>query len=371
MRSLPLFTHRTCSTRSKRSCKECPRSQQQKLEAAIDRIRLEYRRNSGAWFLGFSGGKDSSAVLRLVFTAISREARPARPVTIIYCDTGVEIPHIAQRVRRTLRALRQESSAHALPLTFRIARPLPSDTYFVRVIGRGYPPPTNKFRWCTDRLRIDPVRRVLQSSSKEPSVVLLGTRFGESLERDRALARHGSGETYLFNQKGHANTTIFAPIVDFAVEDVWSALFAYPLPKAINADLLANEYREAGAECPIIRTAHGAPCGSGRFGCWTCTVVRKDRAVASMIREGRADLEPLLQFRNWLQEMRDQPQFRCRFRRNGVPGLGPLTLGARREALRRLRAAQAKSSWSLITDREIAEIHRLWRVDRESADYRE
>jgi DNA sulfur modification protein DndC len=355
-------------TKSCRSCLHRPGTVQ---ELAIQVIRDEYLRGDEPWFLGFSGGKDSSAVLKLTYEAMRRVAHPERPVTVVYCDTMVEIPVVAGFVRSTLRRLAKEAKADNLPLRVKLARPPIGDRFFVKVIGRGYPPPTNKFRWCTDRLRIDPVRRVIGQKFNERAIVLLGTRSGESYQRDRTLARQTLEGAYYFRQVGNPNVRLFAPIVDFSTSDVWTTLFNLPLPTSLDTDRLFTLYQDAGAECPIIKDPNGTPCGTGRFGCWTCTVVRRDKAVSSMVTEGHAGLEPLLEFRNWLAKMRDDPTNRCRFRRNGVKGLGPLTLSARKTILRRLLAAESAAARRLIGKSEVTAIKALWKMDLGSSTYRE
>ena len=342
-----------------------------RIRQSLKSIEREYARGSGKWYVGFSGGKDSSALLKLIYISLSAARAPARAVTVVYCDTGVEIPIIATHVRRTLRALAIEAARDRLPLRVRMPQPRLDDRYFVKVIGRGYPPPTNKFRWCTDRLRIGPVQRLL-NGCEDDAVVLLGLRQGESIERDRAIQRHSSERPGFLRQSRSAKSTIFSPIIDFEVEDVWETLELPVGPKSIDARSLARLYRAASGECPIVREPIGTPCATGRFGCWTCTVVRQDRAMTSMIRnEGFDSLQPLLEFRNWLADMRDFAENRCAVRRNGSPGPGPLTLKARREILRRLKQVELRTGWSLITSRELDRIKHYWAVDRASHFYRE
>jgi DNA sulfur modification protein DndC len=296
--------------------------------------------------------------------------RRESPVTVLYCDTGVEIPVVAHLVRRTLRQLSREAKAASLPLRVRIARPRAEDSFFVKVIGRGYPPPTNKFRWCTDRLRIVPVQREIARISGREALVLLGVIHGESPERDRTLEGLKTERPFMLLQRGSARTTVFAPLLNYSTKDVWDTLALVPWPKAVDTDELATLYRQASGECPIIRDPQGTPCGKGRFGCWTCTVVRKDRGLTGLVEGGYAHLEPLLEFRNWLQEIRDQPAYRCLLRRNGARGPGPLTLGARRLILRRLRSVERRAGIRLITDKELRLVRLLWEADKDSASYR-
>jgi DNA sulfur modification protein DndC len=337
----------------------------------ISLIKKEYLSSDLPWFIGFSGGKDSSALVKLVFTALSELSNRYKPVTLIYADTGVDIPIIQSLVKETLDGMVQEAQAFDIPIQVRFAHPKPEDKYFVKVIGRGYPPPTNKFRWCTRRLRINPVKEVLRTQGGEKRLVLLGVRKGESAARDKVIAKHEVGDSNYYRQSGDSDSLIFSPIIDYSVKDVWSALTLLDYPKSINAIRLYELYTEASGECPSIRDPKGTPCGKGRFGCWTCTVIRKDKAVTSMVNEGHRNLAPLLDFRNWLVLIRDHPDYRCKKRRNGQLGLGPFRLNARQEILNRLLEAQNLSGYELIPDEEINLITKFWEQDRTSLKYQE
>lgn len=338
--------------------------------ATVALIREELTTTRDPWFVGFSGGKDSSAVLKLVYQALAQLRRPERrKITVVYCDTGVEIPVVRALVRTTLRRLKRESLQDELPIDVKIAIPRLTDRYLVKVIGRGYPPPSNKFRWCTDRLRIKPVQRVLRAVPGGKSTVLLGLRRGESSERDRILQQYETAGGGRFRQSGNVNTTILAPIIDYTVEEVWSTLTWSCKPYSIDTKQLTTLYKAGSGECPLVREPNGSACAQGRFGCWTCTVVRKDRAVTSMVKEGYTELTPLLEWRNWIQSIRDEPRYRCARRRNGAIGPGPFTLRARRMLLDRLLDAQEASGLRLISGRERAMIESLWTADRKSKRY--
>jgi DNA sulfur modification protein DndC len=179
----------------------------------------------------------------LVYTALLRIREPQIAVSVLYCDTGVEIPIVARLVRSTLRALTKEAAEAGLPIRVRVARPRLEDSFFIKVIGRGYPPPTNKFRWCTDRLRIDPVQRVISGASSQ-AVVLLSVRRGESPERDRTLSdRTLSGvatdEPFVLEQRGSSRTTVFAPMLNYTTKDVWDTLAYLDVPRCVDDDKLA------------------------------------------------------------------------------------------------------------------------------------
>src|SRR5579883_83263 len=341
-------------------------------QATISLIQNELLTSSTPWFLGFSGGKDSSALLKLTYLALAGlPADRRKPVCVLYCDTGVENPLIVGLVRSTFRRLAREAAEEHIPIRVRVARPRESDRYFVKVIGRGYPPPTNKFRWCTDRLRIDPIRRVLSNAGCGKSVVMLGIRLQESPERDRTIARYRRAGTHHLRQTGNRDVTIFSPLLTYSAGDVWATLAYHRKPGCIDVVKLTKLYRAAGGECPIVRDPRGTPCAQGRFGCWTCTVVRRDRAAEGMIRDGYERLKPLLDWRDWILRIRDMPASRCSRRRNGTPGPGPFTLATRRLMLRKLLSAQSETGWRLISPTEMRAIHNLWRQDAQSPDYRE
>jgi DNA sulfur modification protein DndC len=327
-------------------------------------------KDDSPWFVGYSGGKDSSAVLTLVFNALLEIQRKHKPVGVVYCDTGVEIPPISRYVTRTLKAIQRESRAVGIPLRVTVAKPRLDDRYFVKVIGRGYPPPTNIFRWCTDRLRINPVKNIIEANGRcGRSIVLLGVRLGESIERDRTIRRHNTKAKYYLNQGGSTTTQIFSPIIDYSVIDVWSTLKYSQLPKSISHSTIGQLYKDAGSECPVFKETKGTPCGKGRFGCWTCTVVRRDVSVGSMIQNGYEELSPLFAFRNWLAEFRDQPEFRCKTRRNGTAGLGPITLAGRKKILRRLVKTEIQSGLTLLEKDELVRIKGMWLLDQNDPHY--
>jgi DNA sulfur modification protein DndC len=340
-------------------------------QKTISIIKKEYLTSELPWFIGFSGGKDSSALVKLVFTALHELPNRKKLVTLIYIDTGVDIPIIQSLVKETLEGIIHEAQKLDIPIRVQFAYPKLEDKYFVKVIGRGYPTPTNKFRWCTRRLRVNPVKEVLRTHGSEKKLILLGVRKGESATRNKIISKHEMSDSHYYRQSGNSDSLIFSPIIDYSVKDVWSALTLLDYPRSINVIRLYELYTEASGECPSIRDPNGTPCGKGRFGCWTCTVVRKDKAVTNMVNEGYKSLAPLLGFRNWLVSIRDHPDYRCKKRRNGQSGLGPFRIDARQEILDELLRVQSLSGYELIHDEEISLIMKFWEQDRKSLKYQE
>lgn len=341
-----------------------------KIWESIELICKEYISDPNPWIIAFSGGKDSTAVLKLVATALSFIPSPKKPVSIVYCDTGVEIPVIDKYVHKTLQNIASEFINFGLPLSIELSVPQIEDRFFVKVIGRGFPTPTNKFRWCTDRLRINPVARTFSKIDGCNHTVLLGVRVDESEERSRTISRYRIKKGLRLAQSGRSSTEILAPILEYSIEDVWEAVLELPLPKSIDVERLFKLYKGATGECPFLQSQNSTPCGKGRFGCWTCTVVRKDHAVKNLIKDGFKSLKPLYDFRNWIALIRDDRNFRCSKRRNGKIGPGPFSLSGRSKIYNKLKSAENQANLKLLLPDEEEIIFKLWKMDSISNSYR-
>jgi DNA sulfur modification protein DndC len=169
---------------------------------------------------------------------------------------------------------------------------------------------------------------------------------------------------------GGTQTFLYLPIATYGVEDVWECLAELATPRSIDVHRLAQLYRQGGGECPMIRDSNDQPCASARFGCWVCTVVRRDKSAENLLKAGFEKLRPYYDFRTWLARIRNEPQRRCKQRRNGQIGLGPFTLRTRRLLLRRVRKLEEVVGHSLITPAEERAIRALWKQDEVSPAYR-
>ena len=332
----------------------------------IEHIQREYTNSTYPWFLGFSGGKDSSALLNLVYGALINLKKRDKEITIIYCDTGVEIPVIRDFVYKVLNNISIEAHKNKVPIKTKIVYPDINDRYFVNLIGKGYPPPTNKFRWCTDRLRIKPINKILRDiSGNQLCIMLLGIRKGESRDRDKKIEKYGLDISHYFLQSRKNNVTVYSPIINYDLKDVWYVLLRKSYLESIDFNELANLYNIIPDDKRRKIGQNQKAFNKRRFGCWTCTVVRKDKAMEGLIIEGLVDLEPLLSFRDWLMVIRDEPSYRCKKRRNEEKSLGPFTLKARKEILNKLLKTQAESPWKLIYEEEIDIIEYFWERDKD------
>ena len=361
-----------------------------RIKGIKDTIRSEYQReHKHPWLVAYSGGKDSTLLLQLVWEILAElpsEARKRR-VIVVGNDTLVESPLVIEHLRKSLDDIREAGERQRLPIDTKITVPCIDQTFWVSVIGRGYIPPTRNFRWCTDRMKILPTTQLIEQLTyrTKGSVLLIGTRRAESQTRQRTMDKRGVTASDLNPHSKVEGCWMFAPLADLEDNDVWLTLMQHRAPWGKSHRRLITLYRNAGGgECPLVITKEQAPsCGSSspRFGCWTCTVVKKDRSLRGLIDSGYADtarMEALFDFREWLIELRENNENRSRVRRDGFEKrradgslvYGPFTLKVRKQILERLRELEEKIGESLILPGEIAFIEDIWWRDSVCEDAR-
>lgn len=348
-------------------------------ESIRQEIRSEYAEShQKPWIVGFSGGKDSTLVAHLVIehlVTLPRSER-IRPVHIVANDTLVESPLVIGHVKKGLAEIERAARAFDLPVGVAMTAPDVNHTFWVNLIGRGYPSPNRIFRWCTDRMKIQPTSRYIrdQASISGEVILLLGVRRSESATRAGVVARYDNGQR-LNRHNDLDGCLVFRPIVELETDDVWEFLAENAPPWGGSHRRLIKLYRDAGGgECPVVTSKEDVPsCGttSSRFGCWTCTVVEKDKSLAGFVEAGFDQFTPLLEFRDWLVEIRNDPARRMARRRDGrvtitkkgvfIPG--PFNMATRREILDRVTKLQDEFTMSLIREDEIERIRELWVED--------
>jgi DNA sulfur modification protein DndC len=363
------------------------------VQALSEEIRDLYLSDGVPWVIGYSGGKDSTAALQLVWIALRELPRERRtkPVHVISTDTLVEQPLVASWVDASLARIRDAAANDGLPITPHKLTPETEDSFWVNLIGKGYPAPRQKFRWCTDRLKIRPsnkfIREVVRQNGE--AILVLGTRKAESQRRAASMARHEArrGRERLSPNANLPNSLVYTPIEDWSNDDVWLFLMQVKNPWGHDNTSLLTMYQgasEAG-ECPLVVDTSTPSCGTSRFGCWVCTVVDKDRSMEAMIRndEEKIWMAPLLELRNELDKPddRDRRDFRRMtgqvqlFHDRTVPG--PYTKRWREQWLRRVLDVQQGirrngpeefRSIQLITLDELHEIRRIWLYEKHEFD---
>jgi DNA sulfur modification protein DndC len=177
---------------------------------------------------------------------------------------------------------------------------------------------------------------------------------------------------------------VYAPVADFSTDDVWSYLLRVSSPWGNDNRDLAALYRSASAgECPLVIDTSTPSCGNTRFGCWVCTVAKRDTSMEALIDSGEEWMEPLLEFREWLalttdperkHEFRDVRgrDGRVVFTKDGTLAARTYKLEVSRQMLEKLLQAQQAvqrngpdPKFHLISEEELHEIRRIWRTERE------
>lgn len=340
------------------------------------------------WIIGFSGGKDSTVLLTLVWIALRRirddfpnPFQLKRPVHVVCNDTMVENPIIEVYVDDVLAKIEVAAREQNLPIFVKKTTPKLEETFWFNVIGKGYPVPNNTFRWCTDKLKIRPTSSFLleQIDEKGEAIVLLGTRYEESATREKSMRKHEVKGSRLSKHTINANTYVYAPIKDLMLEEIWYIINSVESPWGFDNSILFQIYSDASAddyECPtVVTTKKHTSCGQSRFGCWTCTVVKKDKSMTALVNKGQEWLAPLMEFRNKLAEERNKSVNRRNKRRNGQDAVdeeghnqGNYEDHYRAKILRELLGVQKhlqieKPHINLITNQELIAIQVLWNRD--------
>jgi DNA sulfur modification protein DndC len=331
-------------------------------------------------------------------TRLERPARPApdqrtKPVHVISTDTLVEQPLVAAWVETSLGRMREAAQTQGLPLTPHKLTPEVEDSIWVNLIGKGYPAPRPKFRWCTERLKIRPsnkfIRDVVRANGE--AILVLGTRKAESQRRAATMTKHEGRRVRdrLSPNVSLPNSLVYSPIEDWSNDDVWLYLMQVKNPWGHDNKSLLGMYQGAseGGECPLVVDATTPSCGTSRFGCWVCTVVDKDRSMEAMIKndEEKVWMMPLLELRNELDKPDDRDRRDYR-RMNGRIQLfhdrtipGPYVKEWRERWLQRVLEAQQSirtegppefRSLSLISLDELHEIRRIWLYEKDEFDDR-
>ena len=341
------------------------------------------------WVVGLSGGKDSTALTMLLLETIEMLPPPIRnkkKVFVTCVNTLVEAPPVIEHVHSFIDELRNYVRDRELPVEVVELVPDVSQTFWVNIIGRGYPTPIRDFRWCTDRMKVRPGMEFLKQNPEvfgEPPVVhfLLGTRFDESISRQRTMQTHTKLGTDVHNHGTIATAGVIRPIEQWTTDDVWDYLlrdewgFGGLNPFQDINQKLAVMYRDAASgECPVIHDPTKQTCAGSRFGCWTCTVVEVDNSLREMIDTGgtRYDskkLSLLADFRDKLKEERNITSNRVQGRnrrgtilvqRDGSVGVGSYTIKYRKQLLERLTKLEEDFGEPLISKPERDLIPIIW-----------
>ena len=333
------------------------------------------------WIIAYSGGKDSTTVLHLVIEMMLQLGRGqcSRAVHVVANDTLVESPLVIEHLKTSIEEIQKFAQQTGFPIFTKITSPYLNDSFWFNVIGKGYPPPNSRFRWCTPRMKIEPTTRYIKGQVDMEGYVymLLGSRYAESSTRSASIKKHSFQGQFFNPHSSLRNCLVGNPIVALTNDDVWHFLLANTPPwggKTYRP--LITLYRNArGGECPTVLSKSDVPsCGttSPRFGCWTCTVVKKDRSLEGLVDAGFKEFEALVDFRDWLVSIRNNSKRRLPFGRDGTirkgkneQNTGPFSMNTRKEILKRLLELQEIIKMEVIRDKEVFLIREQWVEEKE------
>lgn len=301
---------------------------EEKVSLILDEMELVYKTDTRPWVIGYSGGKDSTAVVQLTFMMLQRLSKDQinKDVYVVSSDTLIENPIMLGFLKMNSDTINNVGAN--LRITANMVHPEYNNTFWANVIGKGLPTPTSiRFRWCTEKLKIAPSNKFIQQKIDQNGevIILLGVRKAES-EARKSRIENRQIDGYLLNP--HAtikNAYVYTPIVDLSTDDVWGILLSNNgvSPWGGDNNELFTLYMGSDAgECPFTITSKKGEidtpsCGNSRFGCWVCTVVQKDKSLTGFIETGETWLQPLLDFKEWLLSIRNRHDYRMQYRRDG------------------------------------------------------
>ena len=322
------------------------------------------------WAIAYSGGKDSSAVLTAVVHLLSTGRVPhPKSLTVLYADTRMELPPLNASAMVMLDSLR------SLGIDCKIVLPSLDDRFFVYMFGRGVPPPSNTFRWCTSQLKVEPMLaalKQLRDKAGEKLLMLTGVRLGESAARDARISlscgKNGSecGQGWFQEATPEAIADTLAPILHRRVCFVWDWLFFFAPEHGFPTKLVAEAY--GGDEAQEV---------NARTGCVGCNLASRDLALDTILLNPKwSYLSPLKQLKPLYNDLKKPGM---RLRKDGTEKtkdgdlvanpcrMGPLTMDARLFGLSSILGIQQQINTArsgmpevcLINDEERARILQL------------
>lgn len=347
-------------------------------EDIIQEMSIVYQHDKRPWMIGYSGGKDSTLLCCLVMEMLQRlpKSKINKMVYIVSSDTMVENPIVGNYMHKMSKLINEAGAE--LKIKADVVRPKTEDTFWAKVIGLGYPTPEAPgFRWCTERLKIHPMNKYTLDTIKNNGevILLLGVRKAESSYRANNIRSREIEGKLLVPHNDIEKAYVYNPLTEIPNEIVWQFLLKGNAQSPWGSD---NKYlfslyqgENLGEEQSVIGEIDKEKIpitGNSRFGCWCCTMVKEDKSLQNFIDHGSSELIPLREFRNWIVELRANPEARDWRRRNGTVylnsdgefGRGPFTLESRKEILRRLLALQKETGFELITIEELKVIDKMW-----------
>lgn len=344
----------------------------------VEEMKMVYLHDKRPWMIGFSGGKDSTMLVMLVFEMLAtlNPSQITKKIYITSSDTMVENPVVARYMHKMSQKIGEEGEKYKIQTD--IVRPEANKTFWSYLIGLGYPTPEPPgFRWCTDRLKIRPINKFTLETIKQNGevVMLLGVRKAESSYRARGITAREVEGKLLIRHTDIENAYVYNPLTEIPNKLVWEYLLKNDgiTPWGTDNKFLFSLYQgeELSEEQSVLGEVDKdkiAVTGNSRFGCWICTMVKEDKSLLNFIDKGCDELIPYRDFRNWLIDNRNNPKLRDKKRRNGSVyqkvdgeyGMGPFTMYGRQVILEKLLELENITGQELITKEELKAIDGMW-----------
>lgn len=365
-----------------------------KVNNAISMLKKYYLNDKRSFCVAFSGGKDSTAVLYLIIKMLEElkqdDMLPTKTVYIVNSNTLAELPPVLKHLKHTLDQIELFAKDNNLPIIVQEVFPELKNTLNVQLLGVGMPPPSSSLRWCTDKLKIMPIDSKLKEIFPDGAFIsVIGTRSDESTDRANRMERATLKGTNLKLNNRYPKASNLMPIEDWSTKDVWEYILKQN-NDLVNIDFLWKLYSDASNKDASECTFTGAGgknieegklgCGTSRFGCWQCYMVRdKDKSLDGLMQSGHDNIEHYKAYRDWFWERTQQGwektrdvyshnhQIQTFYNKGGKdnPKYGMtvprgLTLKLRKEAFKKTLELQSKLSETIITEDEIIEIQKRW-----------
>ncbi|QST02234.1 hypothetical protein IMZ31_22535 (plasmid) [Pontibacillus sp. ALD_SL1] len=240
-------------------------------------IRSSYKEDSKPWIIPYPHGPNSFTLLHIIL-GIMKEEKDPKPVTIVQSQTGNDLPFVLEESNQTFRYINRYAAAYHLPISTEIITPSLEDSFWVNVIGNGFPPPKTNFQYCGETLKIKPMVNWLKEHTNTPCKIIL------------------SGLSYDPSFRGVANTDELQPLngLEFADIILFSRLYGVtpwgektnkfsdlyeavtdsvsPIPYSLRNE----EYKEVQGPCGRMNTDFQLPC-------WNCPLMNYQTLLAKRI----------------------------------------------------------------------------------------
>jgi len=281
-----------------------------KSEKLVQELMKYYLEDSRPFAVGYSGGKDSSVTMDLVFKMLLRIKNPKKTVFVQFSDTLMEMDPVIEGINQSLVAMQVFIDKHNLPVVIQRVAPVITESFFVLLLGKGYQLPDTQNRWCTNRLKLRPQNRNIKHLGENFNgvVAVTGVRHAESVDRSNRIKRN----TVDGMLKSHDNPlwSTLTPIEHMSADEIWSYIYTEAL-EWLDATTLGRQYAEAagdGGECrTLLEGLEGEQAGcskSARYGCWICPLFKKDKTLNNLTNQYDY-MSKMEEFRNWLVSFKE------------------------------------------------------------------